>query len=84
MLSKSPGEIFEPVTATRTGWKACRGFRPSPSAAARSAASIDSAVNGSSEVDAGEVTLPADAVLPKPFTIEALTETVRTLTTPER
>jgi DNA-binding NtrC family response regulator len=41
-------------------------------------------VTGSSEVDAGEVTLPADAVLPKPFTIEALTETVRTLTTPER
>jgi DNA-binding NtrC family response regulator len=41
-------------------------------------------VTGSSEVDVGEVPLLADAVLPKPFTIEALTETVRTLTTPER
>jgi DNA-binding NtrC family response regulator len=41
-------------------------------------------VTGSSELDAGEVRLPADAVLPKPFTIEALTETVRTLTTPDR
>jgi DNA-binding NtrC family response regulator len=41
-------------------------------------------VTGSSELDAGEVRLPADAVLPKPFTIEALTETVRTLTRPDR
>ena len=48
MLSKRPGEIFEPVTATRIGWNACRGFRPSSSAAARSAVSIASAVNGSS------------------------------------
>jgi DNA-binding NtrC family response regulator len=40
-------------------------------------------VTGSSEVDAGELRLPADAVLGKPFTIEALTETVRTLATPD-
>ena len=29
MLSKRPGEIFEPVTAIRIGWKPCRGFSPS-------------------------------------------------------
>ena len=41
MLSNRPGETFEPVTATRTGWNACRGFRPSrrpsPVAPSRSA-----------------------------------------------
>ena len=47
MLSNRPGETFEPVTATRIGWKPCRGFRPSRSATPRSAASIASAVNGS-------------------------------------
>ncbi len=41
-------------------------------------------VTGSSEIDAGQVRVPADAVLPKPFTIEALTETVRTLITSDR
>lgn len=40
-------------------------------------------VTGSSEVDGGELRLPADAVLVKPFTIDALTEAVRTLTTPD-
>jgi DNA-binding response OmpR family regulator len=40
-------------------------------------------VTGSSEVDGGELRLPADAVLGKPFTIEALLETVRTLATPD-
>ena len=34
MLSNRPGETFEPVTATRIGWNACRGFRPSRSASA--------------------------------------------------
>ena len=29
MLSNRPGETFEPVTATRIGWNACRGFSPS-------------------------------------------------------
>ena len=38
-------------------------------------------VTGSSEVDTGELNLPADAVLAKPFTIEALLETVGALTT---
>ena len=51
MLSNRPGETFEPVTATRTGWNACRGFRPSPSAAARSAVSI---VGGLERLERGE------------------------------
>ena len=33
-LSKSPGETFEPVTATRIGANACRGFSPSRSQSA--------------------------------------------------
>ena len=37
MLSNSPGETFEPVTAIRMGWNACRGFWPSRSASPRSA-----------------------------------------------
>ena len=37
-------------------------------------------VTGSSEVDTGELNLPADAILAKPFTIEALLETVAALT----
>ncbi len=37
-------------------------------------------VTGSSEVDTGELNLPADAVLAKPFTIEALLESVGALT----
>jgi DNA-binding NtrC family response regulator len=36
-------------------------------------------ISGSTEVDGGERALNADAVLPKPFTIEALTETVKAL-----
>jgi len=36
-------------------------------------------VTGSGELDAGEPPLPADALLGKPFTIEALVETVRAL-----
>ena len=47
MLSKRPGETFEPVTATRIGWNASRGFSSRRSASARSDASIASAVNGS-------------------------------------
>ena len=39
-LSKSPGETFEPVTASRIGANAWRGFWPSRSASARSASSI--------------------------------------------
>ena len=45
--SKSPGETFEPVTATRIGRNASRGFSSSRSASARSASSIRSASNGS-------------------------------------
>ena len=47
MLSNRPGETVEPVTATRIGWNACRGFWPTRSARSRSACSIASAVNGS-------------------------------------
>ena len=47
MLSKRPGETFDPVTATRIGWNASRGFSSSCSATARSDCSIASAVNGS-------------------------------------
>jgi two-component system C4-dicarboxylate transport response regulator DctD len=36
-------------------------------------------ISGSSDVEAGELRLPADAVLGKPFTIEALRDTVRSL-----
>jgi DNA-binding response OmpR family regulator len=36
-------------------------------------------ISGSTEVDGGERTLDADAVLGKPFTIEELTETVKAL-----
>ena len=50
-LSKSPGETVEPVTAMRIGWNAFRGFSPSRSASSRSAASIGSAVNGSTSLE---------------------------------
>src|SRR6478672_2591152 len=74
MLSNRPGETFDPVTATRTGWKACRGFRPSASAAARNDASIAAASNGSREAsvssvaekearEAGELGQPRDLLL---------------------
>ncbi len=40
-------------------------------------------VTGSSDVDAGELRLPADAVLGKPFTIESLLDAVRSLAAAE-
>ena len=46
MLSKRPGETFEPVTATRIGWNASRGFRPAAPRAPRSVASIVLRVEG--------------------------------------
>ena len=52
MLSNSPGEILEPVTATRIGWNAWRGFRSSRSAASRRAASIAAASKVSRDVSA--------------------------------
>ena len=51
MLSKRPGETFDPVTATRIGANASRGFSSSRSATARSACSIASAVNGSASLE---------------------------------
>src|SRR5207237_240287 len=47
MLSKSPGETFEPVTATRIGSNALRGESSSRSARPRRAASISGAAKGS-------------------------------------
>ena len=46
-LSNSPGEIFEPVIASRIGWNAVRGFSPSSSASARSSSSRRVASHGS-------------------------------------
>ena len=43
MLSKRPGETFEPVTATRIGLEGLPRLQAEPSAAARSAVSIASA-----------------------------------------
>ena len=74
MLSNRPGETFDPVTATRTGWNAWRGFRPSPSAVARSAASIASASNGSSEASASSV---AASIGPPPSSSAACGSTSR-------
>ena len=62
MLSKRPGETFEPVTATRIGWNASRGFSSRRSASSRSRASIVSAVNGSTSASAGSASLENGAV----------------------
>ena len=50
-LSNRPGETFEPVIARRIGSNAWRGFWPSRSARARSAASIRSVSHGSTRLE---------------------------------
>src|SRR5262249_60281596 len=51
-LSNSPGDTVEPVTASRMGWNACRGFSSRRAAMPRSAASMVAASNGSGEATA--------------------------------
>ena len=45
-VSKMPGEIVVPVSATRSGWNTCLAFIPDRSTAARSAGSTVSGVHG--------------------------------------